>query len=311
MPSNSSQTRLPLPWLNSPIPKSFIQPSICATLQKTRVKDSIIPPSYPYIVDANGIHPHFEWRGNGAPPRDVGYPGDIYVDLAAPDYALWARGKSGWTKWTTSSHKADLIAHPHLSDRYLWCSVKNPVWCSISAIKLDRNRRPSLSVVEAIQQVLHNEEEEEAKKGKRSRDQRDSHGSEGADEVSDSDEGSTIRVVPRRGKRGRFVSSASTAGPSHTTSLSVALEESSVSVVSCCPNHVHESNGTVFQSADEQNSIATKKYEDLTIAEGTFMIHMCRIRIPIIFLSKFVCSRMRVAQPTSPKLVSSNYFKFL
>lgn len=279
MSPNNYQTRLPLPWLTSPAPKSLIQPDISVTLKKTRVKAAVIPRSYPYIADASGNHPHFEWRGKGAPPRDVGYPGDVYLDLAAPHYALWARGKNGWTEWTTNSRKADLIPHPHISDRYLWCSARRPVWYSISAIKTDRCRRPFPSSVEAIREVLHNEETQSknnmGKQGKRSRDRCESDGSE-VSEVSESDEGSTVLVVSRKATRSRLDSEqGSIAGPSYTASSS--LEESS-QVISSHIHDAHKSDLPSLQCVDEKDVIATKRYEDLTMSEGEFDIHKHRNR---------------------------------
>jgi hypothetical protein len=96
--------------------------------------------------------PYHEWRGQGRPPNDIGYPGDIYVDLTPGKYSLYGRTKSGWVPWTgLNFEKWHLVAHPHLDDRFLFCGESDIKWYSYDAIRSSRRFRdnsisPSLAI---------------------------------------------------------------------------------------------------------------------------------------------------------------------
>ncbi|KAJ7124471.1 hypothetical protein C8R44DRAFT_980736 [Mycena epipterygia] len=95
-----------------------------------------IPANYPYfIADIPGLYPNqgvhehlpvpfFEFRGVGAPPSDVGSPGDVYIDLTPSAHALYSKSEEDWTKWAGPGESADMLAHPHFVDcrsaRYVW-----------------------------------------------------------------------------------------------------------------------------------------------------------------------------------------------
>jgi hypothetical protein len=51
-----------------------------------------IPDDYPFQLDPDRstMVPFFEWRGRDAPPEDIGYSGDVYLDLTPDHFALYA-----------------------------------------------------------------------------------------------------------------------------------------------------------------------------------------------------------------------------
>ena len=66
-------------------------------------------------------YPFSEFRGLGSPELNIGRPGDIYIDITPGLYALYARYPERWLLWPGSNDASNLLLHPLLSDRCLWC----------------------------------------------------------------------------------------------------------------------------------------------------------------------------------------------
>ncbi|KII83356.1 hypothetical protein PLICRDRAFT_95917 [Plicaturopsis crispa FD-325 SS-3] len=95
------QSRLPLPWIDDPTPTSKIQPNITVKLKAFDIptkphkrirkntwaldSDKSLVRYYntyrPWTANPGKI-PFFEFRGQGPPPKDAGYPGDLYINIA-------------------------------------------------------------------------------------------------------------------------------------------------------------------------------------------------------------------------------------
>jgi hypothetical protein len=159
MPPRSDSLKR-LPWLNPP-PKSKIQPSVIADLKTFHAH--IIPDDYPFRLDPDRptVVPFFEWRGRGAPPNDIGYPGDVYLDLTPDHFALYAYTTT-WVKWVGPRvQKEQLIAHPHFrDDRFLRCSQTTVGWYAIKTITDNRRIPKTLSASEAIRTIIAHERKE-------------------------------------------------------------------------------------------------------------------------------------------------------
>lgn len=119
----------PNPWLDWPCPISLEKPKLQITL--TNFHCHYLPRElHPYRLDTEPgaeatIYFH-EMRGFGPPPGDVGYPGDVYIDMSPGAHGLWAiRTPNGgeWTHWTPN----EIIQHPHITYYYLWCSTRGEV----------------------------------------------------------------------------------------------------------------------------------------------------------------------------------------
>jgi len=83
--------------------------------------------------------PYYEWRGQGPPPDDIEHPGDLYLDLTPGTHALHAHTTKKWVKWVgPRTKKEELLAHPHLKDRYLDCSERLIGWYAESTIRQNR-----------------------------------------------------------------------------------------------------------------------------------------------------------------------------
>jgi hypothetical protein len=160
MPPRSNSLKR-LPWLDPP-PKSQIQPSLIVDLK--RFHAHIIPDDYPFQLDPDRptMVPFFEWRGRGAPPEDIGYPGDVYLDLTPDHFALYAYTTTKWVKWVGPRvQKEQLIAHPHFhDDRFLRCSPTTVGWYAIKTITDNRRIPKTLSASEAIQTIIAHERKE-------------------------------------------------------------------------------------------------------------------------------------------------------
>jgi hypothetical protein len=137
-------------------------------------KDGNIPHTYPYRLDPKQPDkiPYFEWRGRGPPPADIGLPGDIFLDLTPNKPALFARTEGVWFQWVGRyTTESQLIAHPHLEDRFL-SVASNVGWYSISTLrKKHRDFYPELeSSVGLLLMFLKLEGQRMKKNGKRDRD---------------------------------------------------------------------------------------------------------------------------------------------
>jgi regulator of replication initiation timing len=110
----------------------------------------ILPKDYPFSVDKTArraenrepnFHiPFFEFRGEGPPPIDIGYIGDLYFDITPNAYALYAKGKKGWQQWSVTQAPWEvnhsLIRHPDFKDggRFLYCRGPKFSWYSLSSV---------------------------------------------------------------------------------------------------------------------------------------------------------------------------------
>ncbi|KII93144.1 hypothetical protein PLICRDRAFT_35326 [Plicaturopsis crispa FD-325 SS-3] len=189
--SNTADQR-PLPWLDNPKPTSKIQPNIKVKLKTFRLgfgdgqdPASWPPEGYPYrpIVPFLSEPPpwgkrrksqpsrgsatvhYFEMHGRGPPPDDIGYPGDIYVDLNPRRYCLYYRDLAQWSRYHHWQPKEDgyygsrrradpaTTRHPLIDNVLLWiyptgqlvwgvqarCDVPRKAWLITEHIAISRN----------------------------------------------------------------------------------------------------------------------------------------------------------------------------
>ncbi|KAJ7499903.1 hypothetical protein FB451DRAFT_1385564 [Mycena latifolia] len=144
--------RVPHPCRQNPQPKSKLKPDTTFTLRYIKLRSEAIPANYPYLTPTvpnlyanRGIHEHipipfFEFRGPGAPPGDIGGPGDVYIDTAAG--ALYSKSEEDWTKWAGPDTE-ESPAHPHFVDsrsaRFIWFHPADGVeW--VSGVTFRRRR---------------------------------------------------------------------------------------------------------------------------------------------------------------------------
>ncbi|RDB26243.1 hypothetical protein Hypma_006335 [Hypsizygus marmoreus] len=122
----------PSPWLDNPEPKSELYPDLTARLKcftNRRRKMNKGEGKWPYRLyppDPTKIL-FFEFRGYGPPPKDIGNPGDIYVDLTpspGPNLCIYLHDKEAWVRnyWNLDPNITEfpLHWHPLLNDRFLW-----------------------------------------------------------------------------------------------------------------------------------------------------------------------------------------------
>lgn len=78
-----------------------------------------------------------EFRGFGKPQETTGDDGDIYIDLTPKAHVLYAKTLDGWTKWPGPKERHNHLAHPHYTQRFLWCSTQGSKigWVKAKAIK--------------------------------------------------------------------------------------------------------------------------------------------------------------------------------
>lgn len=99
------------PWLDWPRPISLVQPNLQITLSKFHCQVSEAT-AYPYRLDTHpgteAIIYFYEMRGFGNPPGDVGYPGDVYIDMSSGTPFLWATQMTNngeWKRWALVVHR--------------------------------------------------------------------------------------------------------------------------------------------------------------------------------------------------------------
>ncbi|KAJ7733320.1 hypothetical protein B0H16DRAFT_1892829 [Mycena metata] len=127
---------VPHPCDQNPNPKSLVKPETTFSVRHMKIRVESIPENYPYTLSPiEGVFPNkgdtwafipvpfFEFRGLGAPPPDVGTPGDAYIDTTPGAQALYSKSEEEWTRWAGSA--SDITsAHPHFADgtraRFLW-----------------------------------------------------------------------------------------------------------------------------------------------------------------------------------------------
>ncbi|KAJ7476844.1 hypothetical protein B0H11DRAFT_1302116 [Mycena galericulata] len=162
------------PCYADPSPKSALKPDTTFTLRYIKLRPETIPPNYPYqtplipgLFANKGVHEHvpipfFEFRGAGAPPLDIGTPGDAYIDTAAPACALYTRAEEEWMQWAGPA-APELFTHPHFVDcrtaRHIWFHPRDGVeWISGVSVK---RRRDALRA-EGVLTAAHTPEDREA-----------------------------------------------------------------------------------------------------------------------------------------------------
>ncbi|KAF7333057.1 hypothetical protein MVEN_02412300 [Mycena venus] len=116
------------PCYKNPNPRSRLKPETTFTLKYIKMCSHTIPANYPYALFAiAGLYaekgsvyeylpvPFFEFRGYGAPPADVGTPGDVYIDLTPGAHALYSRSEEDWARWAGPA-APEMLGHPHFFD---------------------------------------------------------------------------------------------------------------------------------------------------------------------------------------------------
>jgi hypothetical protein len=118
------------PCYQNPDPRSKLKPDTTSTLKYIKMCGGTIPTTYPYALPlVPGLYaqkgtvyeylpvPFFEFRGSGAPPADLGTPGDVYIDLTPDAHALYCKSEEDWTRWAGPAVVAsDQLCHPHFVD---------------------------------------------------------------------------------------------------------------------------------------------------------------------------------------------------
>lgn len=212
---SSSRPKLPHPWSNE-APKSTLKPHaiLMATMRElNKIDPAHFISNFPYEREPNGTTmPYREWHGNGIPPTDIGYPGDIYVQHDCPgvgnSFALYASmSPRGWMRWIPSGNREeDLIPHPLINHRYLWCSPSKISWYARNTIRKEK-RRPYPVASDAIKKAV-DAQVGATRLGKRGNERVDSDSSDDdSDDCGSENESANIACVTvsaRRGKRGRF-----------------------------------------------------------------------------------------------------------
>ncbi|KII83352.1 hypothetical protein PLICRDRAFT_58426 [Plicaturopsis crispa FD-325 SS-3] len=136
---------LPMPWIDNPTPTSKIQPGIQVRLKTAKIPtddpcldfDTITNEFFkiyrPFSPDNSIIH-FFEFRGQGPPPSDVGYPGDVYFDLK-PDqkHRLYRRNCQRW-EYPADTTPGQFIWHPYLARTVLGvCPERGATWVPVDS----------------------------------------------------------------------------------------------------------------------------------------------------------------------------------
>lgn len=151
--TSDGTTNLPNPWLDNPTPKSQQYPGIQFRLKNfvshnlnMRVPES----SWPYRLYREARILFYEFRGYGPPPADVGFPGDIYLDLTyypgSGNLLYWFEGEWTCCNWSSNPNTTlfQTQKHPLLTDRFLWGSEKRGfTWATYQTLR--RNLRNLLS----------------------------------------------------------------------------------------------------------------------------------------------------------------------
>jgi hypothetical protein len=95
------------PWVKDPFPCSVAQPNAYRVVKWLRRPTQNLPPNYPYRdhPDRKNMIPYHEWRGQGRPPNDIGYPGDVCINMTPGNlkYSLYGHTSKGWDCFTRNS----------------------------------------------------------------------------------------------------------------------------------------------------------------------------------------------------------------
>ncbi|KAF8156263.1 hypothetical protein K438DRAFT_1777509 [Mycena galopus ATCC 62051] len=135
------------PCSRNPAPSSRIRPDTTFSLKHMKIGADKVPASYPYALPfIQGLYrsesvylpvPFFEFRGTGAPPTDLGTPGDVYIDLTPGARSLYCKCEEDWARWSAAA--TELLGHPHFvsfrKERYLNLHPKQgPEWVCLRTI---------------------------------------------------------------------------------------------------------------------------------------------------------------------------------
>ncbi|KAJ6473143.1 hypothetical protein C8R45DRAFT_407603 [Mycena sanguinolenta] len=119
------------PCYRKPDPSSRLKPDTTVRIRYIKMALDTIPDKYPYALPSiEGLYndkflpvPFFEFHGAGAPPADIGAPGDVYMDVTRGGQVLYARSEEDWARWTPCAPMEQLLCHPHFveggHERYL------------------------------------------------------------------------------------------------------------------------------------------------------------------------------------------------
>ena len=119
----------PKPTSASPIPFVY---------ERRHFTIKTLPDSFPYeVIHDNGLQIHyFEFRGQGPPPADLGYPGDVWLNVRPGELSLYARTLGDWVIWPgPRKAKKQMFEHPLVPGRYLWCTRKHVLWYTCDGIR--------------------------------------------------------------------------------------------------------------------------------------------------------------------------------
>jgi len=119
----------PKPTSASPIPFVY---------ERRHFTVKTLPDSFPYeVIRDNGLQIHyFEFRGQGPPPADLGFPGDVWLNVRPGELSLYARTLNEWAIWPgPRKAKKQMFEHPLVPGRYLWCTRKHVLWYTCDGIR--------------------------------------------------------------------------------------------------------------------------------------------------------------------------------
>ncbi|KAI9512736.1 hypothetical protein F5148DRAFT_1161216 [Russula earlei] len=132
----ASPSKPPMPCIANPKPTSTSQ--IPFVYERRHFTVKTLPESFPYeVIRDNGLQIHyFEFRGQGPPPADLGFPGDVWLNVRPGELSLYARTLSEWVIWPgPRKAKKQMFEHPLVPGRYLWCTRKHVLWYTCDGIR--------------------------------------------------------------------------------------------------------------------------------------------------------------------------------
>ncbi|KAI0269332.1 hypothetical protein BC834DRAFT_623667 [Gloeopeniophorella convolvens] len=135
-PPMASSTKPQMPCIANPKPTS-VSP-IPFVYERRHFTVKTLPETFPYeVIRDNGLQIHyFEFRGQGAPPADIGYPGDVWLNIRPGELSLYARTQTEWAVWPgPRKAKKQMFEHPLVPGRYLWCTRKHVLWYTCDGIR--------------------------------------------------------------------------------------------------------------------------------------------------------------------------------
>ncbi|KAF7336923.1 hypothetical protein MVEN_02128700 [Mycena venus] len=90
-----------------------------------------------------------DYRGSGAPPTDVGTPGDTYIDIDSA--ILHARYTDAWLPWPGTAKRSASLTHPIHDAFLLWCNTaKNQV----SWMRKSKMKKIQSSATEVVSRII-------------------------------------------------------------------------------------------------------------------------------------------------------------